>query len=229
MMQPALKPFEDFANRIEFQAPKLPLVCNMTGEVLPVDRQLDGAYWASHILEPVMYSRSVETVNEMACDAILEIGPQSILTRMAAANWKGASGALVSCQEKTLDADAALHQAIANLYVQGVTPDFSTLHEGYTGRPMLLPTYPFQRQRFWGPDKPRAAHAAHHTAHPLLGGSVGLAGVTNETRFESHVDVDSPAWLPDHQLMGSVVLPGCLLYTSPSPRDKRQSRMPSSA
>ena len=71
-----------------------------------------------------------------------------------------------------------------------------------------MPTYPFQRRRFWGPDKPKAAHAEYHTAHPLLGQKIPLAGVENEVRYQAHIETDSPAWLPDHEVMGNVVVPG---------------------
>ena len=82
------------------------------------------------------------------------------------------------------------------------------MYRNKDGKRIVLPTYPFQRRRFWGPDKPRAFHAEFHTAHPLLGARVSLAGVTGETRFESFIDADSPPWLPDHEVMGQVVMPG---------------------
>ncbi len=48
----------------------------------------------------------------------------------------------------------------------------------------------------------------YHTAHPLLGSPVSLAGVEKESRFESFIEPDSPPWLPDHEVMGNIVLPG---------------------
>ena len=127
---------------------------------------------------------------------------------MAAANWKSPSGSLISCLQKDSDDADSILKAVGQLYVQGVTPNFEAMHAAQSARRVLLPTYPFQRRRFWGPDKPRAFHAEYHTAHPLLGGAVSLAGVENESRYESFIETDSPPWLPDHEVMGNVVLPG---------------------
>ena len=127
---------------------------------------------------------------------------------MSAANWSGPAGSLISCLQRDSDDNESILKAIGQMYVQGCTPDFEAIHAGKNNRTVSLPTYPFQRRRFWGPDKPRAYHAQHHTAHPLLGSPVSLAGVSNEQRFESFIDVDSPSWLPDHEVINGIVLPG---------------------
>ena len=216
MMDPALEPFRAFADDISFNPAQLPLICNVSGKPIAVDQTLDGNYWASHIRNPVRYSESIEAANELGCELILELGPQSVLTRMAAANWKHPSTTLISCLQKDGDDESSILKAVGQLYVHGLTPDFAAIHQAQTqasqsetsARRVLLPTYPFQRRRFWGPDKPRAFHAQFHTAHPLLGGEVSLAGVENESRYESFIEMDSPPWLPDHEVMGNVVLPG---------------------
>lgn len=208
LMQPALEPFREVADSVTFQPPQLPLVCNVSGQVMPADATVDGAYWARHIREPVRYAESVEAVQEAGCELMLELGPQAILTRMAAANWTGAPEHLLSCLQKNEDDADSLMLAVAHLYSQGAAIDFDAMFSGSGAQRVDLPTYPFQRRRFWGPDKPRAFHAEFHTAHPLLGGKVALAGVENETRYETFLETDSPPWLPDHEVMGHVVLPG---------------------
>ena len=208
LMDPALEPFQSEARKIDFQPAKLPLVCNVTGRVLGADQTLDAEYWAKHIRQPVRYAESVDAVTEAGCELLIELGPQPILTRMAAAKWQASSDTLISTLDRQADDLISIQKAIAKLFVLGATPDFESLHADNSGPPVSLPTYPFQRRRFWGPDKPRAMHAAHHTAHPLLGGEISLAGAANEKRYESFIDVDSPSWLPDHQVMGSIVMPG---------------------
>ena len=207
-MDPALEPFSKIANQIDFQTAKMPLVCNVSGQVLPADQVLDGQYWADHIREAVQFAPSIETLANLNCELLIELGPQAVLTRMAAANWPHPTGTLISCLQKGKDSRLATKLAVAQMYVQGVTPDFRALH-GDSSRPQVdLPTYPFQRRRFWGPDKPRASHAEYHTAHPLLGGRISLAGNDQETRYEGFVEPDSPAWMPDHEVMNAIVLPG---------------------
>lgn len=207
-MDPILDEFERFADQVAFQSAKLPLVCNVSGKVLPVDASLNGRYWANHIRQAVQYQQSIQTAAETGCDLVLEVGPRAVLTRMAAAVWDGKPDTLISCLEHESPDNLSLLKALGQLYVQGVDPDFKSLHGNDPRSPRLLPTYPFQRRRFWGPAKPRAFHAEYHTAHPLLGSKLQLAGVSGETRYESFIEPDSPSWLPDHEVMNSPVLPG---------------------
>ncbi|MCA9111230.1 MAG: SDR family NAD(P)-dependent oxidoreductase, partial [Planctomycetaceae bacterium] len=208
LMDPVLQPFAKYADPFEFSPPDMPLICNVTGEILPADQILDGAYWARHIREAVRYSASIDAAQESGCELILEIGPHSTLTQMATANWRSSSDRLVSCLNRNTDDATSLLQAVGSLYVHGATPDFESLFKGTSSNRVVLPTYPFQRRKFWGPDKPRAAHAEFHTAHPLLGQKMSLAGKGTEKRYESFIEPDSPPWLPDHEVMGRVVVPG---------------------
>jgi acyl transferase domain-containing protein len=208
LMDPALEPFRRVADQIEFNRAKLPLICNITGKVLNADATLDGQYWAQHIRQAVRFSDSIEAAQASGCEIILEIGPQPVLTRMAAASWRQPADRLISCLKQDADDSESFLHAIGQLYVHGATPDFDAMYRNKAVKRLVLPTYPFQRRRFWGPDKPSAFHAEFHTAHPLLGARVSLAGMTGETRFESFIDTDSPPWLPDHEVMGQVVMPG---------------------
>ena len=208
LMDPVLQPFESFANSIQFQPPRLPLICNVTGKPLAADQVVDGNYWASHIRQRVQFSESFVSVSQLGCELVMELGPQAVLSSMAKAVWQGPASSLISCLHRDQNDALALRSAVASAYTLGVTPDFRAMYSATAPQRILLPTYPFQRRRFWGPDKPRAFHAQYHTAHPLLGSPVSLAAVENEKRFESYVDVDSPAWMPDHEIMGQTVMPG---------------------
>ena len=208
LMDPVLQPFRQFADNVKFQAATIPLVCNESGKVLAADAKIDGSFWASHIRRPVRFSESIASLNDSGCELLLEIGPHSVLTNMAAANWQGSDQTRISLLDRDSSDRESLLNAIGKAYVGGYTPDFAAIHAGMDYAKTELPTYPFQRRRFWGPDKPRAYHAAHHTAHPLLGEEVALAGNANEKRFQSYVDVDSPPWVCDHEVMNGTVFPG---------------------
>ena len=208
LMEPALQPFQQIVDEVTFSKARLPLVCNVSGQVLAAETELDGHYWARHIREPVQFADSIRCVAEHNCDMILELGPQGILTRMAAAVWEGPAASLVSCLQQKVDDEDSILTAVGRLYERGCLPDLEAMQADAASQRVLIPTYPFQRRRFWGPDKPRAYHAEYHTAHPLLGSKIALAGADRETRYEGFVDIDSPAWLPDHEVMGNVVMPG---------------------
>lgn len=208
LMEPVLKPFRQFADRVAFNPPQIPLICNVTGQPVAPHVRLDGRYWADHIRQPVRYAESVESARQLGCDVLLELGPQAVLTRMAAASWGQSPDRLICVLDRETDDLTALRRALARLYVCGVTPDFQSLYQEQPVRQVTLPTYPFQRRRFWGPAKPDALHADAHTAHPLLGGELPLAAAEQEVRFESHLAPDRPGWVADHRVLDTVVLPG---------------------
>ena len=109
---------------------------------------------------------------------------------------------MLSCLERQISDSVSLFKSVGQLYCRGASIDFAQFYASEDRKRIVLPTYPFQRRRFWGPDKPRAFHAEYHTAHPLLGSKVPLAGITDQTRYESFIDIDSPAWIGDHEVMG---------------------------
>ena len=208
LMDPVLERFGELADGVAYRTGEIPLICNVSGQALPADCQLDGAYWANHIRSPVRYAECIQAVQQLDCEIAVELGPQAVLTRMAASDWRKSPQGLISLIDKGADDIQSLLKALGQLFVHGVPLDFESYYADARRKLVVLPTYPFQRRRFWGPDKPRAAHAEYHTAHPLLGGKISLAGAAKESRFQASIDKDSPSWLADHQVMGNVVLPG---------------------
>ena len=208
LLDPILDEFTQVAESLHFQPGQRPLVCNVTGEVLPVDRLLDGTYWRRHLREPVQYVRSIQTLAEAKCDIVLELGPHPVLTGMARACWPGAPSALIGTLTREVDDSQAVAGALGQLYVQGVSLDFAALPGDHAVRKVSLPTYPFQRKHFWGPAKPGAANVSRNTVHPLLGAKLTLAGVEQEDRFETRIAPEQPQWLADHAVFGDIVFPG---------------------
>src|SRR5262249_45702180 len=147
---PALDELETTAGTVNYQPAALPLVSNVTGQVLAPGEVLDGAYWRRQARAPVQFARGVQTLAELGCTGLLEVGPQPVLTSLAAACWPGERppGLVASLQRGVAD-ERQLCQALAQLYVQGVTPDFATFDRPWRRRKLVLPTYPFQRQRYW--------------------------------------------------------------------------------
>lgn len=207
LLDPILDEFETIADSISFRQAKIPLVCNVSGEILPASQITDGAYWRKQLREAVQFKKSIETLTEAGCEAVLELGPQPHLTGMAAACWKGNPAALVPTLNKNSDDALSLAEATGRLYCLGVAFDFESPGEvGTLSTP--LPTYPFQRQRYWGPEIPGKSRVKDKTVHPLLGEERPLAGVQNERRFESFISPDRPQWLSDHRVFNDIIFPG---------------------
>lgn len=209
LLDPILDEFEKVADAIEFRPSECPLVCNVTGEAIPPNQILDGAYWRKQLREAVQYEPSVRSLAGLGCDVMIELGPLPILTGMAAACWQGSPSALIPTLKKDVDDSHAIIESVGRLYQNGINPDFLSFYRGSEGKKKLcLPTYPFQRQRHWGPERPGALRVKKLTTHPLLGEERALAGVINERRYESWVAPDRQHWLGDHRVFDDIIFPG---------------------
>ena len=206
LLDPVLDEFESYAAQLQFAAPTLPLVCNRTGAVLTAETPLDAEYWRRHSRQPVQFAESVRTVAALGCSVLMEIGPQPVLTGAAVQVWPehlAAPRAIVSLRKGVGDR-RQIAEALAAAYVGGHRPDFAALHRRPSRR-LELPTYPFQRRRFW----PKTSGISGATVPPLsgiLGSAKELA--SGDTVYTSRLSVKSQPWLSDHVIYGTVVVPG---------------------
>ncbi|AGB20664.1 polyketide synthase family protein [Mycobacterium sp. JS623] len=205
LLDPVLDEFESYAAQMQFAAPTLPLVCNRTGAVLTAQTPLDAQYWRRHSRQPVQFAESVRTVAALGCSVLMEIGPQPVLTGAAVHVWPehlAAPRAIVSLRKGVGDR-RQIADALAAAYVGGHHPDFGVLHH-QPGRRVELPTYPFQRRRFW--PKTSAITMDGPSASGILGSAKDLA--SGDSVYTSRLSVKSQPWLADHVIYGTVVVPG---------------------
>ncbi|TQR86910.1 SDR family NAD(P)-dependent oxidoreductase [Mycobacterium hodleri] len=208
LLDPVLDEFESYASQVQFAAPTLPLVCNRTGAVLAPQTPLDAGYWRRHSRQPVQFAESVRTVAALGCSVLMEIGPQPVLTSAAVQVWPEhlAAPRAVLSMRKGVDDRRQIADALAAAYVGGHRPDFVAIAHGRT-TPLELPTYPFQRRRFW----PKAsgltgAEGNGASVSGILGSAKELA--SGDSVFTSRLSVKSQPWLSDHVIYGTVVVPG---------------------
>ncbi|ORV14130.1 type I polyketide synthase [Mycobacterium celatum] len=205
LLEPVLGEFESYAARLEFAAPTLPLVCNRTGTVLTAATPLDAHYWRRHSRQPVQFAESVRTVAALGCSVLMEIGPQPVLTGAAVQVWPehlAAPRAIVSLRKGVGDR-RQIAEALAGAYVSGHRPEFAALqHE--PRRRLELPTYPFERRRFWPKTSGISVNGA--VSSGILGSAKDLA--SGDCVYTSWLSVKSQPWLSDHVIYGTVVVPG---------------------
>jgi acyl transferase domain-containing protein/NADPH:quinone reductase-like Zn-dependent oxidoreductase/acyl carrier protein len=205
LLDPVLDEFESYAAQLQFAVPTLPLVCNRTGAVLTAQTPLDAKYWRRHSRQPVQFAESVRTVAGLGCSVLMELGPQPVLTGAAVQVWPehlAAPRAIVSLRKGVGDR-RQIADALAAAYVGGHRPDFANLHR-QPGRRLELPTYPFQRRRFW--PKTSGITADGPTVSGILGSAKELA--SGDSVYSSRLSVKSQPWLSDHVIYGTVVVPG---------------------
>ncbi|MCV7067233.1 SDR family NAD(P)-dependent oxidoreductase [Mycolicibacterium farcinogenes] len=208
LLDPVLDEFESYASRIEYAVPTLPLICNRTGAVLTAQTPLDALYWRRHSRQPVQFAESVRTAAALGCSVLMEIGPQPALSGAAVQVWPehlAAPRAIVSLRKGVADR-RQIADALAAAYVGGHRPDFAALY-GQAHRRVELPTYPFQRRRFWPKGAAMTGTDLHGAAGTgILGSGKDLA--SGDSVYTSRLSVKSQPWLSDHVIYGTVVVPG---------------------
>ncbi|MFG1675368.1 type I polyketide synthase [Micromonospora sp. NPDC049282] len=159
LMEPMLAEFASAIADVAYQAPRIPVLSNLTNE--PVESFSTG-YWVRHVREAVRFADGVGHLAGAGVTRFAEVGPSGVLAGMVQSCLADRDGAFTLAPMLRGDRDeaTAVLQATAALHVAGVDVDWAAVFGGHRGRLADLPTYPFQRQRFWPEVSPAARPAA---------------------------------------------------------------------
>ncbi|MGW2811980.1 acyltransferase domain-containing protein, partial [Streptomyces sp. NPDC001450] len=213
LMEPMLADFRKVAESLTYERPKLPLVSTVTGAALTADELMSPDYWVRHVRQPVRYAEAVRALAEQGVGRYLELGPDGTLTALAQASLDDSGTAvLVPLLRKDRAEAPTLLAALAALFVHGADTDWRTLTGGDRATSVHLPTYAFQRRRYWpnltGVTLGDLGSAGLGSAqHPLLGAAVRVAG-SEEALFTGRLSLRTHPWLRDHAVTGTVLFPG---------------------
>ena len=150
MMEPAVEPFRRVVEQVELAAPRIPYLSNVTGRWITNAEATDPSYWARHLRRTVRFSDALGQLID-AGHVLLEVGPGRALTSLARrqGNARRAPVAIAStAQANRSGDDDAFEEAAVRLWSAGIAVDWARLH-GRRGRRIPLPTYPFERKRYW--------------------------------------------------------------------------------
>ena len=164
MMEPVLAPFTRLLEGITLAAPSIPYVSNVTGTWITARQTMSPAYYAEHLRNSVSFEAGVRTLAADPTLMLLEAGPGNVLTTLARLTI-GKDGPLRVLQSTARPQDERsdaiiLRETAAKLWVAGVPLDFTNLHARRAPRRIPLPTYPFERKRFWVDAAPASTTAA---------------------------------------------------------------------
>ncbi|MCC6245607.1 MAG: aminotransferase class III-fold pyridoxal phosphate-dependent enzyme, partial [Gemmatimonadaceae bacterium] len=156
MMDGAIDPFADIVRTVTLQAPRIPIISTVTAEPLTPEIAMDVMYWARHLRATVRFGSAVARAMADVPGVLLEVGPGATLSRLARRQGGGrVVRSVASLPSATDDASdvAQVMVAVGQLWCWGVEPQWPALrhaatHDQHVTR-VSLPTYPFERQRYW--------------------------------------------------------------------------------
>ncbi|MFF4717022.1 SDR family NAD(P)-dependent oxidoreductase [Streptomyces eurythermus] len=223
LMEPMLDAFAEVARGVRYGEPGTPFVSTVTGAAVAAEELGSPEYWVRHVRRPVRFHDAVTALAADGVTTFLEVGPDGVLSAMGPNCLTGQAGSatFVPCLRGDTDEARSLAKAVVRLHAHGVavdwaafcgTPvDWSAAFDGPRPPRTELPTYAFQRQRYWldaPPALPEDLGAAGIGAadHPLLGAAVELPG-TDGMVFAGRLAAGTHPWLDGHTLGGTPVLP----------------------
>ncbi len=154
MMQPAIEPLIEHLRSTSLGRPAIPIVSSLTGLTLTDEQATSPHYWANQLRETVRFSDAlVESVQLSGPQAVfLEVGPGQTLSTLARQHTQLAASCVQSLlphAQQSISSAAHALTSIGRLWQVGVELEWNQLYSGETRRHLDLPTYPFERQRYW--------------------------------------------------------------------------------
>ncbi|WP_156737727.1 type I polyketide synthase, partial [Mycobacterium sp. E735] len=208
LMDPMVDEFGTVAAGLAIGSPTIPIVSNLTGQ-LAADDFASAAYWKRHIREAVRFADSVRFVHSAGANRFLEVGPSSGLTASIEESLPDAPVITMSALRKDRPEPLALTNAVAQGFVAGMDVDWRRA----IGKANFveLPTYAFERRRFWlsgaGATVDAAGLGLAPGEHALLGAVVELPA-SGGVVLTGRLSPSAQGWLADHAVGGVVLFPG---------------------
>ena len=183
-MAPMVEAFAELLAQLSLSPPARDLVSSLSGELAGAEIA-EPAYWSEQVLGPVLFAKGVNTLQSQGGRLFVDLGSRP---------------SLISLAKQTLDSDPTPGQAargqeplflpslvpgqdgwsvilgsLAQLHLRGLAIDWRRFHSPFSHRHVVLPGYPFERQRHWWPAGRGTLPGAHHWLDHLGLTQVGQA------------------------------------------------------
>lgn len=162
MMEAVVEPFIERVKQLPLHPPQIPYISNVTGTWITADQATDPNYWAKHIRQPVRFAEGLQHFLRDRSQILLEVGPGRTLSSLAKRHPDKADEQILLTsvrhpQEKRSDLDFLLN-TLGQLWLAGVRVDWEGFYSHQKRYRIPLPTYPFERQRYWIADGKTPKH-----------------------------------------------------------------------
>ncbi|OBF26996.1 hypothetical protein A5724_02755 [Mycobacterium sp. ACS1612] len=200
---------------VQPRAVDVEFISTVTGEPLETT-QLSGQYWFTNLRQTVRFTEAVRTAHRLGFRAFIECSAHPVLTAgiLDSLDNFGDDHRIVGTLRRDEGGLDRLLLSAAEAYVGGIPADIASTIDATEGNHVELPTYAFQRKRYWLTHGETSVDArglgVGRTEHPLLGAMVAHAD-SDDTIFTGRLSLDSEPWLADHAVHHTVVVPGAAL------------------
>ncbi|MDJ0375854.1 acyltransferase domain-containing protein, partial [Streptomyces sp. H10-C2] len=199
------------------QTPLIPMYSTLNGDWLDDTTPLDATYWYRNLRHTVQFAQSTQALAAQDHHVFIEVSTHPVLTTAIQdiLEVQDVAAPVVTGTLRRDDGDLErFFTSLASLQVRGVLVDWSPAPDGATHRPVELPTYAFQRQRYWlaetGSSGNVSAAGLDSSEHPLLSAVVELPG-SGGVLATSRISLATHPWLAEHAVEGVVLVPGTAL------------------
>ncbi|MEV6593839.1 type I polyketide synthase [Streptomyces acidicola] len=194
------------------RAPRIPLLSTVTGERLDT-AAMDAEYWYRNLRRTVRFADAVHALLDQGCTRFVESGPHPVLTGavQSCAEAAGTDAVAVGTLRRGEDGRDRVLTSLAEAFVRGVPVDWAAAAGPGRSRVVDLPTYAFQRQRYWPTAGALTTDVSgaglDATGHPLLGAAVTVAD-SGDLVLTGTLSLSAQPWLGQHRVSGAVFFPG---------------------
>lgn len=212
-MEPMLAEFRRVAEQLTYHEPRIAIVSNVSGKI-ESDELTDPGYWVEHVRRAVRFVDGIRVLHGEGVRQFLELGPDAVLTALGRLTLDEDDAVFAPALRARTSEATSFAGFLGAAHVAGVPVDWSAVYAGSGARRVPLPTYAFQRERYWvspgtGSGDPVAVGLGL-VDHPLLAAAIQV-GDRDEWVFTGRLSQDAAPWLRDHAVFSTVLMPGAAL------------------
>jgi acyl transferase domain-containing protein/SAM-dependent methyltransferase len=149
LLEPILEEFEACARQVTYHAPRIRMISNLTGRAAGAGEVATAAYWRNHMRQAVLFDAGLKTALDAGCTTFLEVGPQPHLKALAVRTDEALEPRIGVSLRRPRGEWEQMLETLAKFYAEGQPIDWMGFEKGYRRQRVALPTYPFERQRYW--------------------------------------------------------------------------------
>lgn len=208
-MQDVASEFARIVQQVQVRELHVRVVSSVTGQFVDAATLRDPGYWRRQIRGTVEFQGAMDTLAGANYDTFLEIGPTATLSSLGRQCIDREGQLWTPSLKKDRGAWQQMFDSLGQLYVRGAAIDWHRFDAAHSRQRVALPSYPFQRQRYWIEESSQAKAPSKRptTGHPLLGTRFVIAGSRETYAWENEISLEAFPYLVDHCVQGNAVVP----------------------